>query len=199
MGLQIGPVFDLRGPKLLILAGRSISKLETTAQAIAALNPLVKTRLLLLDLSSQKQVRRAADEVNGYDESIDVLVNNAAVAGCDYEKTEDGLELQFASNHIGHFLLTSLLIPKLLSAKSPRVVNVTSLGYRLSPIRFHDYNFEGKPVPPEELPPKGLPRHFTPNAAEGRPYFVFCAYGQSKTANILHAVGLNEQFGGTLG
>lgn len=71
---------------------------------------------------------------------------------------------------------------------------MSSMGYRLSPFRFHDYNFEGKPVSAEELPPKGLPKSFTPDGKKGRNYVTFCAYGQSKTANILHAVGLNERF-----
>ena len=68
---------------------------------------------------------------------------------------------------------------------------MTSLGYRLSPIRFHDYNFEGKSVPAEEQSPMDLPSHMkiTPDF----PYAAFPAYGQSKTGNILHCVSLNEK------
>ena len=97
-------------------------------------------------------------------------------------------------------LLTSLLTPLLLAGAErsgkpgmTRVVNVTSLGYRLSPLRFHDYNFEGKPIPIEEEPPSSIPAYMKP--APGREYYAFTAYGQSKTANILHAVSLNEKLG----
>jgi NAD(P)-dependent dehydrogenase (short-subunit alcohol dehydrogenase family) len=120
----------------------------------------------------------------------------------DLRETAEGIELQFGTNHIGHFLFTSLLTPLLQASTrksapgSTKVVNVTSAGYRLSPIRFHDYNFTGQPIPPEEEPLAGLPEHMKPDPKAGRPYYVFTAYGQSKTANILHAVSLNERLGG---
>ena len=130
-------------PKLIILAGRSPSKTAETAKEIEAAQPGVATRTLELDLSSQAQVRKAAAEVLTYPEPIDVLVNNAAVMGTPYQKTADGIELQFGTNHIGHFLFTNLIIPKLLeSMKGPRIVNVSSDGHRLSDIRWDDINFE---------------------------------------------------------
>lgn len=61
-------------------------------------------------------------------------------------------------------------------------------------MRFHDYNFEGKSVPPEEEPPPNVPSYMRPVPIGGKAYHTFCAYGQSKTANILHAVSLNEKF-----
>lgn len=129
-------------PKLLILAGRNVSKVEETAKAIASSHPGVATRVLKLDLSSQKQVREAAAEVNAYPEDIDVLVNNAGIMGVPYSKTEDGLESQLAVNHISPFLFTNLIMPKLLaSGPRARVVNVGSDGYRLGAIRYFDYNF----------------------------------------------------------
>lgn len=181
-------------PTHLILASRTKSKLEEVQQKLKP-SPGSKITLLPIDLSSQASIRNAVITLNPRVPHIDVLINNAGVVSSARQETSDGLELQFGTNHVGHFLLTSLLMPKLLSAKYPRVVNVSSMGYRLSPFRFHDYNFEAKPVPAEEMPPKGLPKSFTPDASKGRNYVTFCAYAQSKTANILHAVGLNDRYG----
>ena len=129
-------------PKLLILAGRNVSKVEATAKAISDLGTNVPTRILQLDLASLQNVREAAAVVNGYEEPIDVLVNNAGVMACDYSTTVDGLENQFGTNHIGPWLFTNLIMDKVLSSpEGGRVVNVASDGYRLSPIRFHDYDF----------------------------------------------------------
>lgn len=129
-------------PKLLILAGRNKSKVEATAKAIDELGTKVPTRILQLDLASLQNVRAAAAIVNGYDEPIDVLVNNAGVMACDYSTTVDGLECQFGTNHLGPWLFTNLIVNKVLSSpEGGRIVNVASDGYRLSPIRFHDYGF----------------------------------------------------------
>ena len=129
-------------PKLLILAGRDLSKVEATAKKISSSASGVAVRTLKLDLSSQKQIREAAAEVNAYEETIDVLVNNAGVMATEYATTSDGLEAQFGTNHIGTWLFTNLIIDKVLASPDKgRVVMVSSDGYRLSPIRFHDYEF----------------------------------------------------------
>lgn len=140
-------------PKLLVLAGRDAAKTEKTAQAIAAASPGVQTRTLLLDLSSQAQIREAAKQVNAYAESIDVLVNNAAVMASPYTTTVDGLESQFGTNHIGHFLFTNLIIDKILAAgPGARIINITSDGHRLSPVRFDDLDFRVHPPPNPLIP-----------------------------------------------
>lgn len=129
-------------PRLLILAGRDVAKVAATEKVIASIAPGVKTRVLELDLASQVQIRKAATEVNAYEESIDVLVNNAAIMACPYSTTPDGLESQFGTNHIGHFLFTNLIIGKVLAAgPGARVINVSSDGHKLSPIRFDDIGF----------------------------------------------------------
>lgn len=162
-------------PALLILAGRSASKVQATADKIAS-DPAstgVETRILILDLASQAQIRKAAKEVLGYPEHhIDVLVNSAGTMAGPYSKTNDGLELQFGANYLGHFLFTNLIMPKILAAKSPRVVNVSSNGHALGPIRFDDYNFQ-----------------------DGKTYNQWDAYGQSKTGNILFSKALAEKLG----
>ncbi|XTI90829.1 WW domain-containing oxidoreductase, partial [Cenococcum geophilum] len=161
-------------PKLIILASRDFSKLQAVVAAITAdpASPQVATRLLKLDLASQAQIRQAAKEVLAYAENIDVLVNSAGVMATPYGTTADGLEMQFGANHIGHFLFTNLIMPKLLTSPAPRVVSVTSDGHRLSPIRWDDYGFQG-----------------------GKTYEKWRAYGQSKTANMLFAVSLAEKLG----
>jgi len=158
-------------PKLLILAGRDTTKTQQTADAISKANPGVKTRNLKLDLSDLKQVWEAATEVLGYEEDIDVLVNNAAVMACPYATTKEGLEMQFGTGHVGHFLFTNAILEKVLAAKG-RVVNVSSDGHRLSPIRWNDWGFEG-----------------------GKSYDKWRAYGQTKTANMLFSVSLAKKYG----
>lgn len=130
-------------PALLILAGRNPSKTRATADAVAKINPKVKTRTLQLDLGALKKVREAAAEVNGWASvpRIDVLVNNAAIMARDYATTEDGIESQFAIGHLGPFLFTNLIMKKILASSTPRIVCVSSDGHRLSAIRWPDIGF----------------------------------------------------------
>lgn len=127
-------------PKLLILAARDESKIKETAAAIAKEYPDIPTRNLVLDLGDLKQVWGAAKEVLAYEEDIDVLVNSAAVMACPYAKTVDGLELQFGTNHVGHFLFTNAILEKILRVKG-RVVNVSSAGHRFGGVGFDDVGF----------------------------------------------------------
>ncbi len=162
-------------PQLLILAGRSKSKVQATADKIAK-DPAsagTQTRVLVLDLADQTQVRNAAKEVMSWPEDrIDVVMNSAGIMAGPYWATKDGLEGQFGSNHIGPFLFTNLIMPKLLASPSPRVVNVSSDGHRFSGIRFDDPGFQN-----------------------GKVYDQWNAYGQSKTANILFSKSLAEKLG----
>lgn len=160
-------------PKLHILAGRNPSKLSETAKNVQRASPHVELRTLQLDLSSQAQVRKAAAEILEWPEPIDVLVNNAGVIAKTYQKTLDGLEMDFGTNHIGHFLFTNLIMPKLLQSKwGPRVINITSREHRLSDVRWEDLDFK-----------------------DGKVYDQWRAYGQTKTANVLFTVALAEKLG----
>jgi len=134
-------------PALLILAGRSPAKTQATADRLKELYPSVPIRTLQLDLESLAAVRAAADTVNGWDsvERIDVVVNNAGIMAVPYAATTDGYERQFATNHLGPFLFTNLIMGKLLASKAPRVVMVTSLGHTLHPIRWGDIHFDVGP------------------------------------------------------
>ena len=155
--------------------------------------------------------RSAAEEIKKIvdDGEIDVLFNNAGINISWRELTSEGYELQFATNHLGGFLLTSLLLPLMLkpalksaSMSSPsgigrsprkRVINTTSEAHRISPIRFSDlHQTPGVQVPPEEQPRRGMPKGVL--RSEGS-YEPAVAYGQSKTANVLFSVELNRKFG----
>ena len=142
LGASFVQIIAKHEPKLLILAGRNTKKVKETQVAIEADVPGVKIRVLELDLNSQEQVRKAAAEVNAYEEVIDVLVNNSGIMAVPYGKTADGIEQQFGVNHIGHFLFTNLIIDKILASTfGGRVINISSDGYRASPIRW-DWTFQ---------------------------------------------------------
>ncbi|KAK4702489.1 hypothetical protein P7C70_g3740, partial [Phenoliferia sp. Uapishka_3] len=193
IGYETARVLAKSGAGLVILAGRSNAKLDEAEAELKKESPDAKLRKLVIDLASLTSVRKAAAEVNEYHEPIDVLINNAAiscvhsphvlrsdllkvfpppsVAG-PYALTEDGIESQFGSNHIGHFLFTNLIRPRLSASSKPRVVNVSSWGHRLSDIRWDDVGF-----------------------SKGEKYDKWEAYGQAKTANVLFSVALAEKWG----
>jgi NAD(P)-dependent dehydrogenase (short-subunit alcohol dehydrogenase family) len=130
-------------PNLIVLAGRSRSKVQLTETALKAQFPAVNTRVLELDLACFASVRKAAGEVNHYSEVLDVLINNAAVMATPFTKTVDGIESNFGTNHLGPFLFTNLLLERMLgSGRTPRIVNVSSSAYGLGAIRYQDVNFE---------------------------------------------------------
>lgn len=139
-----------------------------TIEAIGASIEAVFVSVSLDDLSS---VRTAANEVLsslGENGKIDILINNAGIMATPFSKSQDGIENQFATNHVGHFLLTKILYPAIKAAgPEARVINLTSTGYALCPFRPDDYNF-----------------------SDGSEYDEWSGYGQSKTANILFTKGL---------
>lgn len=92
-----------------------------------------------MDLATLSSIRTAVGEI---DAKVDVLINSAAIMACPYEKTEDGFESQFAICHLGHFLLTNLLLKSGMIADGGRVVNISSAGHRFSNVRFEDPGFE---------------------------------------------------------
>jgi NAD(P)-dependent dehydrogenase (short-subunit alcohol dehydrogenase family) len=185
-----------QSPAKLFLASRTKEKLEKVAKKVSTESPQATSavELVYLDLASQQSIEQAASQISSSVDAVDVLINNAGVMILTRENTEDGLELQFGTNHIGHFLFTQLLMKQLLyagskSGDSARVINVTSEGHRLSPIRFHDYFIEGKDVPDEEQPPPQI----TAIYGKIKEYNGWLAYGQSKTANSLFSLALNQR------
>lgn len=199
IGSAIALAIASQSPNLLVLASRTRSKLDEVVKSIQDAYPKVVVKTVLLDLMSQESVKAAAAEVASLTDQLHLVINNAGFMGQQRTWTKEGIEGQFGANHIGHFLFTNLLVPLLLKAASnsspgsTRVVNLTSLGHRLSPIRFSDYNLEklGTKVPPEEMHPDPLPPMFQQAAEDG--YNGYVAYGQAKTANLLFSVSLNER------
>ncbi|KAK9482215.1 hypothetical protein V1527DRAFT_477090 [Lipomyces starkeyi] len=165
IGAETACALAAASPAILILAGRSESKVAPVIQSIHDINPNVKTIFIPLDLSSQASVRAAAAKINQVVDKIDVLINNAGIMACPYGTTEDGIEKQFGTNHIGHFLFINLLLDKIKAAgPGARIVNVASSAHRFSGIRVNDIGFK-----------------------DGSEYDPWDAYGQSKSANILFA------------
>jgi len=200
IGSSIALSIASQAPALVILASRTRSKLEEVVKSIKDAYPDVKVEIVLLDLMSQESVKSAAKEISQLTDRLDLIINNAALMTLQRQTTKEGLESQFGANHIGHFLLTNLLIPQLLSAAASstpgatRVINLSSFGHRLSPIRFSDYNLEKRNEDiPEEERHGPLPEGFAEATTNG--YNGWVAYGQAKTANVLFSVGLNEKLG----
>ncbi|EMD89554.1 hypothetical protein COCC4DRAFT_125608 [Bipolaris maydis ATCC 48331] len=196
LGGAIALVFAKHEPEMLIPASRAQSKMDEFAANIKAVDADVDVRNVLEDLLSQTAVRQAAEEIKSHTARIDILVNNAATNMYERKHTSENIEYQLAVNHIRPFLLTNLLMDFFLEAAmfSPpgatRVINMTSDGHRASPFKFHDYNYEGKPVSPEEADSLAEWPPETQKANGG--HIGFLAYGQSKTANTLFSVDLNK-------
>ncbi|XP_018517179.1 retinol dehydrogenase 14b [Lates calcarifer] len=125
-----------------------------------------------LDLASLGSVRRFCEEIQKEEPRIDVLINNAGIYQCPYMKTEDGFEMQFGVNHLGHFLLTHLLLDLLKSSAPSRIVVVSSKLYKYGHINFDDLNSENN-------------------------YDKAFCYSQSKLANLLFTLELARQLEGT--
>ena len=180
-GIGRETAIDLAGRNArVILACRSVEKGEKAAVEVKEKSGNDDVAFYQLDLASLTSVRQFAAKVLEEEPRIDILINNAGVMGCPYSKTEDGFEMQFAVNHLSHFLLTHLLLDRLKEAPSARIVVVTSTLYKRCPgIRFDDINSE-KPYPQKSriLAPRGC-------------------YAHSKLANILFTQALAERLEGT--
>jgi NAD(P)-dependent dehydrogenase (short-subunit alcohol dehydrogenase family) len=189
-----------QSPKLIIATGRSLDKLEEAIQPVRGAHPEVEYRAVQLDLSSQASCRQAAKKIADTVPHIDILINNAGVMNLpERQLSPEGIEMQFATNHIGHFLFTNLLMPKLLDAAkgarkgAVRIVNVSSRGVVYSPVRFSDYNHEkdSRTLPQDEQPDYDAVMAI--HGAVKPSYTPIVAYGQSKTSNVLFSVGISRR------
>ncbi|KAB5586609.1 hypothetical protein PHYPO_G00003660 [Pangasianodon hypophthalmus] len=128
----------------IIMGCRDMEKCETAAREIrgSTLNPHVYARHI--DLASIKSIRSFAEKINQEEERVDILINNAAVMRCPPGKTEDGFDMQFGVNYLGHFLLTNLLLDKLKDSAPSRVINLSSLAHIIGEIDFDDLNWDRK-------------------------------------------------------
>jgi NAD(P)-dependent dehydrogenase (short-subunit alcohol dehydrogenase family) len=155
----------------VILACRNKDKGESAVRQIDREYPEAKAELMQLDLSDLALVRRFADEFTSHYNRLDILINNAGIMATPFGKTADGFELQFGTNHLGHFALTGLLLDLIIRTLQARVITVSSGGHRFGEIDFDNLNGE-----------KGYNRQR--------------AYAQSKLANLLFTYELQRRFEG---
>jgi NAD(P)-dependent dehydrogenase (short-subunit alcohol dehydrogenase family) len=169
-GLGKQTVLELaRNGARVVMAARSESKLRATIEELRGTVPAADLVPLIVDLADLGSVRRAADEASGIG-PIDILVNNAGVMATPYRRTVDGFELQFGTNHLGHFALTGLLFPQLAKAPAARVVTVASQAHR-----------RARSIPLDD------PRN------DQRRYRKWGSYAESKLANLLFAFELDRR------
>ncbi|CAB3366998.1 Hypothetical predicted protein [Cloeon dipterum] len=126
-----------RGARV-ILANRDLEKSQKAGEMLCAEVPACQLRLLRLDLASLKSVHTFAMEILATESNVHLLINNAGVFACPYTLTEDGNEMQFQTNHLGHFLLTLLLLPALKVSAPSRIINVSSKLHWFGKIDFDD-------------------------------------------------------------
>jgi NAD(P)-dependent dehydrogenase (short-subunit alcohol dehydrogenase family) len=160
LGLRTAEALAAKGTQVL-MGCRDATRGEAARSEVATSATGPAPEVVPLDLADLGSVRDAAQSVADAVERLDVLVNNAGVMAMPLRRTADGFELQFATNHLGHYALTGLLLPVLLRAKGPRVVTVSSNVHRMGRNDWSDPNWER------------------------RRYLKWLAYGQSKLANLL--------------
>jgi protochlorophyllide reductase len=160
LGLASAEALARHGATVL-MACRNPERAEAARARVAAVATGPAPTTVTLDLADLASVRKAATEVDGSVERLDVLMNNAGVMALPLGHTADGFEIQFGTNHLGHFALTGLLLPALQRATAPRVVTTSSNVHRQGRNRWDDPNYER------------------------RRYGKWAAYGQAKLANLL--------------
>src|SRR5215212_2826508 len=173
LGFETASTLAAKGAHV-VLAVRNLDKGKEAARRIEQVHSGPDVTLQELDLSSLESVRSAADELRSKHDTIDLLINNAGVMMTPKSTTKDGFELQFGTNHLGHFAFTGLLLDHILAAPGSRVVTVSSVGHRFARngIRFDDLQWE-----------KGYGR--------------VAAYGQAKLANLMFTYELQRRLQGT--
>lgn len=156
----------------------------------------MRTWVIELDLASLEQTRNAAEKINSLDQHIDVVVNNAGIMAHPYSTTVGGIESQFGTNHVGHFLLTNLLLPNILASRLPiRVINVASNGFRFGPPRYEDWNFNVRSSKASSAQEDKLANNVLCDKQDGKTYNRWIAYAQSKSANMLFSISLARKLG----
>jgi len=169
LGYDTARVLAARGAKV-VMAVRDTAKGEAAAARIRGITPRADVTVHKLDLGSLDSVRTASAELAAAYPRIDLLINNAGVMYPPKQSTADGFELQFGTNHLGHFALTGLLLKNLLSVDGSRVVAVASIAHKIrAKIDFADLQWEH------------------------RRYDRVAAYGQSKLANLMFAYDLQRR------
>ncbi len=126
----------------VIVAVRNAVKGNAAVEKIKVENPNADIQMMLVDLADLESIRIFAENFNRKFEKLDLLINNAGVMTPPYTKTKDGFELQFGTNHLGHFALTGLLIDLIKKTPNSRIVNVSSTAHKIGKLNFEDLNWE---------------------------------------------------------
>ncbi|XP_005479970.1 retinol dehydrogenase 12 isoform X1 [Zonotrichia albicollis] len=171
IGKETARDLALRGARVII-ACRDTAKAEAAASEIRAETGNQEVIAKKLDLADTKSIREFAERFLAEEKELHILINNAGVMLCPYSKTADGFEMQLGVNHLGHFLLTFLLLERLKQCAPARIVNVSSLAHHGGRIRFHDLQGE-------------------------KSYNRGLAYCHSKLANVLFTRELARRLQGT--
>jgi NAD(P)-dependent dehydrogenase (short-subunit alcohol dehydrogenase family) len=167
LGFETAAALAAKGAHV-VLAVRNLDKGKDAVALITRRSPNVDVALQELDLTSLESIRAAAEQLRADHDRIDLLINNAGVMYTPKSTTKDGFELQFGTNHLGHFAFTGLLLDRLLPVAGSRVVTVSSVGHRiLADIHFDDLQWD-------------------------RRYNRVAAYGQAKLANLLFTYELQR-------
>ncbi|MCE1253545.1 MAG: oxidoreductase [Anaerolineae bacterium] len=153
---------------LLIMGCRTKQRAEQAYQQMKAEIPHAKIIIMTLDLSSLESITRFAEAVKTQFTRLDILINNAGVMGIPRRETQDGFEMQFGTNHLGHFALTAHLYPLINSTPDSRIVTVSSMMHQLGHMNFEDLMGQ-------------------------KSYDAWAAYSQSKLANLLFAYELQRR------
>jgi NAD(P)-dependent dehydrogenase (short-subunit alcohol dehydrogenase family) len=171
LGVETCRVLAAAGAAVLMLA-RDSDKLAAVALELQQDNPAAILHTATVDLADLDSVRTTAAAILAEHAQIHLLINNAGVMACPLARTAQGYEMQFGTNHLGHFLFTCLLVPALVAGAPGRVVTLSSAGHKIADVNLDD------------------------SAYIVREYDKWQAYGESKTANALFAVGLDARLAG---
>jgi NAD(P)-dependent dehydrogenase (short-subunit alcohol dehydrogenase family) len=167
IGLETAKVLASKGATV-VLACRNPTRAAEADAEVHAVEPAAATVVTVLDVSSLESVRSAAQSIRAAHDHIDLLINNAGIMAVPEQRSADGFELQLATNHLGHFALTGLLMDRLLATPDSRVVSVSSQAHRFGSMDFDDLNWE-------------------------RGYKSWGAYGRSKLADLLFIYELQRR------
>lgn len=167
IGFEAAKALSQKGVEV-ILAVRNEQKGQSAIESILKENPQGSLKVMKLDLADLTSVREFAQDFSNRFHSLDILINNAGVMVPPYQQTKEGFELQFGSNHLGHFALTGLLLPLLKKTPNSRVISLSSIAHRGGSIFFD--NLDGS---------KG--------------YKPMMFYRQSKLATLLFAKELDQR------
>ena len=170
LGAESARAMAAKGAEVIITA----RKKEKAAEVVANIKKATGSDIAVeeLELGSFASIRAFADRFLKQYNKLNILINNAGVMACPQSKTEDGIEMQFGANYLGHFLMTNLIMPSLINGAPSRVVCLSSAAHSYSRVLFDDINFERTA------------------------YQKFVAYGQAKSAVVLFAVALDKRLSG---